>query len=537
MTDGSDIMRLNTRKIEKRLRRIKRKYQAKPTNDKKMVVGGGRINFRRELGDYISPTMLRWFLQSRMNLGNALSEQPDMSLTGDTVAQTLESIHELVDGVSKQPETVSETLADDAAMSVLTSVKELVDGVSKQPETVSEALADDAAMSVLTSVKELVDIVSKQPETDNEVLADDAAMSALTSVKELVDGVSKQPETGNEVLAEDAAIQALTSVKELVDIVSKQPETGDEVLADDVISQTLMSVNELVDAVSKQPTIGDETLADDVISQTLMSVNELVDAVSKQPETGDEALADDVISQTLTSVNELVDAVSKQPTIGDETLADDVISQTLEGIRELVDTVSKPSVTGDEALADAVITQTLTNVSELIKILSENPPQISILANMKKELSDDSKIYKFEIDKLPSRGKLTDAIGDMAGRFGSNFKDKLDSLYTDDDMQRYEVEEYMETINSDDKNRHNYRKIIYDADGSHILRESDDYEHKWQAGQWKPENNREAVYSIGDLNDKLPASDRVFLYNEDGSKKPIYTKEYTKHNWIDKAKS
>jgi hypothetical protein len=96
----------------------------------------------------------------------------------------------------------------------------------------------------------------------------------------------------------------------------------------------------------------------------------------------------------------------------------------------------------------------------------------------------------------------------------------------------------MKTINNDDKNEHNYRTIMYDADGSHVSRiPLDDYQLKWGEGKLNPDNKYEAAYSTFGLNDKLPPSDRVFIYNEDGSKKPIYTKEYTKHNWSNKPNS
>ena len=96
MTDDDigigDVMRLNSRKIENRLSRIKHKYIAKPMKDKP-IVGGGRINVGRDLNDYISPIILRWFLQLRVSSDN------------DDVAKALTSVKELVDIVivSKQP--------------------------------------------------------------------------------------------------------------------------------------------------------------------------------------------------------------------------------------------------------------------------------------------------------------------------------------------------------------------------------------------------------------------------------------------------
>ena len=94
MTDGigiRELMCLNPRKIEKkRLRRIKSKYKAKPLNDKE-IVGGGQINFRRDFGNYISPTMLRWFLQSRVNLGN------------DAITETLTNVSDFIGALSMQP--------------------------------------------------------------------------------------------------------------------------------------------------------------------------------------------------------------------------------------------------------------------------------------------------------------------------------------------------------------------------------------------------------------------------------------------------
>ena len=129
MTDDDigigDVMRLNSRKIENRLSRIKHKYIAKPMKDKP-IVGGGRINVGRDLNDYISPIILRWFLQLRVSSDN------------DDVAKALTSVKELVDIVivSNQPEPGNDALTDDVITQALTSVKELVDIVivSKQPK-------------------------------------------------------------------------------------------------------------------------------------------------------------------------------------------------------------------------------------------------------------------------------------------------------------------------------------------------------------------------------------------------------------------
>jgi hypothetical protein len=311
-----------------------------------------------------------------------------------------------------------------------------------------------------------------------------------------------------------------------MDVVSEQPTQ--ELITDDSVTQTLENTVDFISALSEQPT-QDVALTDDSVIQTLTNVQEFMDVVSEpsieQPVT---ELTDDSVIQTLTNVQDFIGELSEPPLEQPVTeLTDDSVIQTLENVSDFIGELSEQPIEQlDMALTNDAITETLENVAKFLNILD----------NAKPELSNDSRIYIF--DKLPSTEKVAGTIGDMASRFGSRLKDTLDSLYTDDDAQRYEVDEYMETINSDDKNQHNYRTIMYDADGSHISRISDDYEHKWNVkGEWNPENNYEAVYSINGLNDKLPPSDRVFIYDKDGSKKPIYTKEYTKHNWYNKPNS
>ena len=224
----------------------------------------------------------------------------------------------------------------------------------------------------------------------------------------------------------------------------------------------------------------------------------------------------------LDAIFDMVDEITKpEPDTNNDT------DGALDAIFDMVDDITKPETDTnndtDEAL-DAIFDM-VDEITKPIDIPGERP-------------------INFEF-KIAPRG-IMDSIGKTFGEFKNGLKNKLDSMYSDKDPTKYEVEEYARVlVDEQNKTKHNLRKFTYDSEGLQSQSVIPPvYEHQWlpqfalgSDGSNKIQNIDYSTKSIDDKQAEVLAHSH-FAYDSSGlNASASSSNQINQHKWQEKPNS